>query len=209
MSESSKKASYDREAKVVLVGESGVGKSSLTLRFVTGSFTEATLSTIGASFMSKTIETLDPEPLSIKLNIWDTAGQEKYRSLAALYYRGASCAVLVYDITDRDTFQHAQNYWMSELKTECGTNLVLAVVGNKSDLSLQRVVSIDEGRELAERNNATFFETSALDDVNIVQLFSHLAANLPSLDLKIQAGDELYSIAGHNESTESQWGCMC
>lgn len=203
----SSKKTCDREAKVVLVGESGVGKSSLTLRFITGSFTENTPSTIGASFMSKVINLPGEDPVDVKLNIWDTAGQEKYRSLAALYYRGAVCAIVVYDITNRISFEEAKSYWIDELKQECGSKLVLAVVGNKSDLINERKVSVEEALEFSDLHQAAFFETSAVSDLNITDLFTHLASNLPSLEIK-EAENESYVIQ-NTEQRDFDGRCYC
>jgi small GTP-binding protein len=208
MSDSSKKT-CDREAKVVLVGESGVGKSSLTLRFVTGSYSENTPSTIGASFMSKIVTVPGDQASDIKMNIWDTAGQEKYRSLAALYYRGAVCAIVVYDITNRTSFEEARAYWIDELKRECGSKLVLVVVGNKSDRSVsERTVETEEGLEFAESHQAAFFETSAEKDINITDLFTYLASHLPSLETK-EDDAEAYVLQTNAEPQLGNSVCFC
>eukprot|EP01038_Epipyxis_sp_PR26KG_P008115 gene8115-10990_t len=142
-----------REVKVVMVGESAVGKSSLTIRFVNDHFKENCIATIGASFLSKRISTFKG---LIKFNIWDTAGQEKYRSLASLYYRGVDCAIIVYDITDRNSFKEVQNYWIQELKHQChgSGGLRMCIAGNKCDLIEKREVSEEEGLQLAEQYGA-------------------------------------------------------
>mmetsp|Transcript_32795 Transcript_32795/g.55298 ORF Transcript_32795/g.55298 Transcript_32795/m.55298 type:complete len:203 (+) Transcript_32795:77-685(+) len=181
-----------KEVKVVLVGESGVGKTSLTCRFVNNHFKENSPSTIGASFLSKTMSVRGPT----KFNIWDTAGQEKYRSLATLYYRGADIAVVVYDITNRETFDQIQDYWIQELKHQCQGegSLQVAVVGNKSDLDDRRQVTFDEGKLLAENFGALFYETSAKKPVsNLDEIFLTLALDLPdserSLSVSSRAGN--------------------
>ncbi|KAJ1422746.1 ras family-domain-containing protein [Ochromonadaceae sp. CCMP2298] len=180
-----------REIKVVMVGESSVGKTALTIKFVNNKFQEHAPATIGASFLSRTMKVKVP----MKFNIWDTAGQEKYRSLASLYYRGADIAVIVYDITSRSSFEQVQDYWIQELKHQCfgDDGLVLALVGNKVDLSDRRQVEEAEGRRLADDFGALFFETSAKKTPSLDDLFLALALELPeserSLSMSSNAGN--------------------
>nr|XP_014345660.1 PREDICTED: ras-related protein Rab-5C isoform X2 [Latimeria chalumnae] len=122
--------------KLVLLGESAVGKSSLVLRFVKGQFHEYQESTIGAAFLTQTV-CLDDT--TVKFEIWDTAGQERYHSLAPMYYRGAQAAIVVYDITNTDTFVRAKN-WVKELQRQASPNIVIALAGNKADLANKRAV---------------------------------------------------------------------
>ena len=167
-----------REVKVVLLGDTGVGKSSLVLRFVTNSFKSYSESTIGASFMSKLI-TVDNKP--IKFQIWDTAGQEKYHSLAPMYYRGAAAAIVVYDITRKSSFQTLQN-WVKELKQLGPENIVIAIAANKCDLKEQQEVEPSAARQYAstlESDGAIFVETSAKENTNVSQLFVDLSRRLP------------------------------
>mmetsp|Transcript_5590 Transcript_5590/g.18942 ORF Transcript_5590/g.18942 Transcript_5590/m.18942 type:complete len:136 (+) Transcript_5590:472-879(+) len=131
----------------------GAGKSSLVLRFVKGQFFDYQESTIGAAFLTKTI----PD-LNVKFEIWDTAGQERYHSLAPMYYRGAAAAVVVYDITSADSYERAKS-WVSELQRQGNPNLVIALAGNKADLSSNRVVEADDAQAYAEENNLHFLET--------------------------------------------------
>lgn len=170
-----------REVKVVTVGEAAVGKSSITLRFVHNHFRENNVATIGASFLSKTIYVSKGW---VKFNIWDTAGQEKYRSLASLYYRGVDCAVLVYDITNRDSFEAVKTFWIHELRHQCSGEggLVICLAGNKCDLESQRQVSTEEGRLLASEYGALFYECSAKESENINEIFVAIANQLPELD---------------------------
>lgn len=125
-----------RQAKLVLLGDMGAGKSSLVLRFVKGQFHDYQESTIGAAFLTKTL----PEH-GVKFEIWDTAGQERYHSLAPMYYRGASAAVIVYDITHADSFVKAQN-WVKELQRQGSPNMVMVLAGNKADLAENRQVCV-------------------------------------------------------------------
>lgn len=154
--------------KLVLLGDSGVGKSCIVLRFVRGQFDASSKVTVGASFLSQTIVLQDST--SVKFEIWDTAGQERYASLAPLYYRGASAAVVVYDITNPETFLKAQ-FWVKELQKHGNPVIVMALVGNKADLESQRQVSREEAQEYAESNGMFYIETSAKTSDNVNQLF--------------------------------------
>lgn len=164
--------------KVVLLGESAVGKSSLVLRFVKREFHEFQESTIGAAFLTQTIQIDDT---TVKFEIWDTAGQERYHSLAPMYYRGAQAALIVYDLTSRDSFVKAQN-WVRELQRQASANIVIALVGNKLDLASRRSVEYAEAKSYAEENNLLFMETSAKTAVNVNEVFTAIATRLPKGD---------------------------
>mmetsp|Transcript_24470 Transcript_24470/g.42864 ORF Transcript_24470/g.42864 Transcript_24470/m.42864 type:complete len:227 (-) Transcript_24470:1956-2636(-) len=197
--------------KVVLLGESGVGKSSVALRFVTDEFRPYSEATIGASFMSKSVTIPASSPVMedstsednsenyangnksqstpqrhIGFKIWDTAGQEKYRSLAPMYYRGSSAAILVYDITKPGSFAALQD-WSDELKKNGPPDLVLAVCGNKSDLQEDRLVGRSNGEEYAKSIGALYIETSAKGGEGIDNLFVEVAKRVPP---PITMGDE-------------------
>jgi small GTP-binding protein len=165
-----------REVKVVVLGDTGVGKSSLVLRFATGNYRPYSESTIGASFMSKIIQTRTG---SVKFQIWDTAGQEKYRSLAPMYYRGAAAAIVVYDITRVDTFKTLRS-WVDELRAQGPKDISIAVAGNKADMSDAREIDTKTGKEFAEEIGAIFMETSAKDSLNVDEIFVGIAAKLPA-----------------------------
>ncbi|CAI0410980.1 unnamed protein product [Linum tenue] len=150
--------------KLVLLGDSGVGKSCIVLRFVRGQFDPTSKVTIGASFLSQTIALQDST--TVKFEIWDTAGQERYAALAPLYYRGAAVGVIVYDITSPESFNKAQ-YWVKELQKHGSPDIVLALVGNKADLHESR----EDGIDYAEKNGMFFIETSAKTADNINHLF--------------------------------------
>ncbi|KAL0485187.1 vacuolar protein sorting protein VPS12/21 [Acrasis kona] len=161
--------------KLVLLGESAVGKSSLVLRFVRGQFFEYQESTIGAAFLTQTVPLGDAV---IKFEIWDTAGQERYKSLAPMYYRGAAAAIVVYDITNYDSFLRAKQ-WVKELQRQGNTNIVIALAGNKSDLSDKRKVDFSEASAYAEDNGILFLETSAKTAQNVNEIFVAIARKLP------------------------------
>nr|ACJ86121.1 unknown [Medicago truncatula] len=144
--------------KLVLLGDSGVGKSCIVLRFVRGQFDPTSKVTVGASFLSQTIALRDST--TVKFEIWDTAGQERYAALAPLYYRGAAVAVIAYDITSPESFSKAQ-YWVKELQKHGSPDIVMALVGNKADLQGKREVAVEDGMDYAEKNGMFFIETSA------------------------------------------------
>merc|ERR1711907_90027 len=161
--------------KLVLLGDSAVGKSSLVLRFVRGQFFEYQESTIGAAFLTQNVSLND---YTVKFEIWDTAGQERYHSLAPMYYRGAAAAVVVYDITNADSFVRAKS-WVKELQRQGSPNIVIALAGNKCDLSSKRKVEATEAQEYAKDNGLFFKETSAKTALNVEELFKDIAKKLP------------------------------
>lgn len=158
---------YDYLFKVVLIGDSGVGKSNLLLRFTKNDFLMESKSTIGVEFATRTLKVSGK---TIKAQIWDTAGQERYRAITSAYYRGAVGALLVYDITKKQTFDNTER-WLSELREHADDDIVILLVGNKSDLRHIRAVSTEEGASFAEKNGLFFIETSALDATNVDKAF--------------------------------------
>jgi len=155
---------------LLIIGESGVGKTCLLLRFTDDSFTANHLTTIGIDFKIKIINL---EEKLIKLQIWDTAGQERFRTITKTYYRGAQGYVLVYDITSKDSFDHVK-YWLGEIKKNGNDFVPKVIVGNKSDLEDRRLISTEEGKKFAEEKSIPFMETSAKDGNNVNILFTQL-----------------------------------
>eukprot|EP00250_Pteridium_aquilinum_P004436 c14648_g1_i1 orf=385-1050(+) len=153
--------------KVVLIGDSAVGKSQLLNRFARNEFTLDSKATIGVEFQTRTIVV---DHKTVKAQIWDTAGQERYRAVTSAYYRGAVGAMLVYDITKRQTFDHIAR-WLEELRTHADNNIVIMLVGNKTDLGTLRAVSTEDAKEFAEKEGLFFLETSALEATNVESAF--------------------------------------
>uniref|UniRef100_A0AAY5K2D2 small monomeric GTPase n=1 Tax=Esox lucius TaxID=8010 RepID=A0AAY5K2D2_ESOLU len=152
---------------VVLIGDSGVGKSNLLSRFTRNEFNLESKSTIGVEFATRSIQV---EGKTVKAQIWDTAGQERYRAITSAYYRGAVGALLVYDIAKHLTYENAER-WLKELQDHADSNIVIMLVGNKSDLRHLRAVPTDEARAFAEKHGLSFLETSALDSSNVELAF--------------------------------------
>lgn len=157
--------------KVLIIGEGAVGKTSVASRYTTGAFKESHLMTIGANFMLKNIVLSNGE--SVRLSLWDTAGQEKFRQIVETYYKGSSGVILVYDITRRASFEEL-DYWRSTAEHHV-PDAKYVIVGNKLDLADQREVTEDEGRVLATKWNFPYFETSAMLNLNITELFAKIS----------------------------------
>lgn len=162
---------YDYLFKVLIIGNSGVGKSCLLLRFAEDMFSDNYISTIGVDFK---IRKIDLEGKSIKLQIWDTAGQERFRTITKSYYRGSNGIVVVYDITDRESFEQIQ-HWMSEIDSHASPDVCRLLVGNKCDLEENRAVKTEEGESLARQYGIPFLETSAKDSKNVEEMFITMA----------------------------------
>ena len=159
--------------KVVLVGESGVGKTSIITQFIDQTFQEDIQSTTGGTFSTKSV-VCDGGKI-LKFEIWDTAGQEKYRSLTTMFYKDANAAVMVYDVTRKDSFEEIKNYWSNQIKDNSPENIILAIAANKSDLIEQETVDEGEARNFAKELNAIFVTTSAKSSEGINSLFEEIA----------------------------------
>ncbi|KAI8983733.1 small GTP-binding protein [Pilobolus umbonatus] len=158
---------YDYLFKLLLIGDSGVGKSCLLLRFADDSYTESYISTIGVDFKIRTIE-LDGR--TVKLQIWDTAGQERFRTITSSYYRGAHGIIIVYDVTNHDSFNNIKQ-WMGEVTRYASENVNRLLIGNKSDLTSKRKVEYEEAKEYADTHLVPFLETSAKNASNVEKAF--------------------------------------
>ncbi|KAL1545056.1 Ras-related protein RABA2a [Salvia divinorum] len=165
---------YDYLFKIVLIGDSGVGKSNILSRFTRNEFCLESKSTIGVEFATRTLQI---EGKTVKAQIWDTAGQERYRAITSAYYRGAVGALLVYDITKRQTFDNVQR-WLRELRDHADSNIVIMMTGNKSDLNHLRAVAEEDGQTLAEKEGLSFLETSALEAHNIEKAFQTILSEI-------------------------------
>jgi len=165
---------YDYLFKLLLIGDSGVGKSCLLLRFADDTYTESYISTIGVDFKIRTIE-LDGK--TIKLQIWDTAGQERFRTITSSYYRGAHGIIVVYDVTDQESFNNVKQ-WLQEIDRYACENVNKLLVGNKCDLTNKKVVDYTSAKEYADQLGIPFLETSAKNATNVEQAFMTMAAEI-------------------------------
>lgn len=170
---------YDYLFKVLLIGNSSVGKSSLLLRFVDNAWSDLFVPTIGVDFKIKTM-TIDSK--NVKLQIWDTAGQERFKNITASYYRGAHGILVVYDITDMESFKNINN-WLIEIEKNANKNVYKILIGNKCDLEEKRTVSTQQGKELAETYGMQFIETSAKSNTNVSEAFELLGKEVMKLSL--------------------------
>ncbi|KAJ8331152.1 hypothetical protein BDV3_002496 [Batrachochytrium dendrobatidis] len=165
---------YDYLFKLLLIGDSGVGKSCLLLRFADDTYTESYISTIGVDFKIRTIEL---EGKTVKLQIWDTAGQERFRTITSSYYRGAHGIIVVYDVTDQETFNNVKQ-WLQEIDRFASEGVHKLLVGNKSDLETKKVVDAKTAGEFATQLGIPFLETSAKNATNVEQAFLTMAKQI-------------------------------
>jgi small GTP-binding protein len=172
---------FDYLLKYIIIGDAAVGKSNLLLRYVHGQFKPEYQLTIGVEFGAKNIEISNK---IFRIQIWDTAGQESFRSITRAYYKNSVCAMVVYDITSRDSFNNVMS-WIEDCKNQSPKTIFMILVGNKCDLEDKRQVSYEEGQDLAEKNELLFFETSAKDGINVEELFVNSAKEISK---KIEQG---------------------
>mmetsp|Transcript_7667 Transcript_7667/g.9503 ORF Transcript_7667/g.9503 Transcript_7667/m.9503 type:complete len:209 (-) Transcript_7667:59-685(-) len=200
---------YDHLLKLLLIGDSAVGKSCLLLRFADDTFTDTYVSTIGVDFKIRTI-TVDGKP--VKLQIWDTAGQERFRTITASYYRGAHGIVLVYDVTDEKTFKNVRN-WLNECDRFTSEYVNKLLIGNKCDLEAQRKVQFHTGKEYADTNKMDFMETSAKTNANVTEAFTLVSEHIiQRLDGKANPAGKSGNVdikKGRKAGSGDDKGCAC
>ncbi|CAM0958697.1 unnamed protein product [Alopecurus aequalis] len=167
-------AEYDYLFKLLLIGDSSVGKSCLLLRFADDAYVDTYISTIGVDFKIRTVE-LDGK--SVKLQIWDTAGQERFRTITSSYYRGAHGIIIVYDVTDMESFNNVKQ-WLSEIDRYASDSVCKLLVGNKCDLVDSKVVDTEEAKAFAESLGMTFLETSAKESINVETAFLTMSSEI-------------------------------
>ena len=177
--------------KVVLLGDSGVGKTCIIARYISGSFDKNSPTTNGASFCSKNVR-FEQLGKNLLLDIWDTAGQEKYKALTKFFYKDAAVCILVYDVTRKESFQSLKDYWYSQLKENSEPDIVIGVAGNKSDLYENEEVKEEEAREWAKEIGAVFELTSAQNNTGINDLFLNVGYKFldPSFKPEIEIGNK-------------------
>ena len=165
---------YEYIFKVLLLGNSNVGKSSLFLRFVDDIWNDTFVPTIGVDFK---IKTFDIDEKKIKMQIWDTAGQERFKNIITSYYRGAHGILLIYDVTDKDSFKNLSN-WIIEIEKNANKNVLKLLIGNKTDLEDKRVITYNQGKEFADGYGLKYIETSAKKNLNVNEAFETLGREL-------------------------------
>ena len=177
--------------KVVLLGDSGVGKTCIISRYISGTFDENSATTNGASYCSKNVS-FEKLGKNLLFDIWDTAGQEKYKALTKFFYKDAAVCILVYDITRKETFDNIKNYWYAQLRENSDKNIVIGVAGNKCDLYENEEVKEDEAREWAKEIGAVFELTSAQNNTGINDLFLNVGYKFldPSFKPEIEIGNK-------------------
>mmetsp|Transcript_9921 Transcript_9921/g.17024 ORF Transcript_9921/g.17024 Transcript_9921/m.17024 type:complete len:216 (-) Transcript_9921:364-1011(-) len=191
---------YDYLFKVVLIGDTGVGKSNLLSRFTRNEFSLESKSTIGVEFATRSIQV---DGKTIKAQIWDTAGQERYRAITSAYYRGAVGALLVYDITKPMTYENVER-WLKELRDHADANIVIMLVGNKSDLRHLRTVKTEDASDFCEKETLSFIETSALEGANVESAFQQILTEIYQIVSKkaIDSGQDSVSTPTPGQTIE-------
>ena len=193
-------AKKEAKYKILILGDTQVGKSCFLTRYADNSFQDEYLSTIGMDYKIKNYQAEDGS--TIKLYIWDTAGQDKFRAITRNYYKGADGIILIYDITKKDTFENVRN-WINNIKDEAPDRVVLILVGNKVDDERNRVVPKSEGEEIAKEFNLPFFECSAKSDINVTPVFDTLIKKIIEVNPKNREGQKL----NQNKKAEKKKCC--
>ncbi|GAA5960629.1 hypothetical protein JCM21900_006027 [Sporobolomyces salmonicolor] len=198
-----------KKFKLVFLGEQSVGKTSLITRFMYDTFDNTYQATIGIDFLSKTMYL---EDRTVRLQLWDTAGQERFRSLIPSYIRDSSVAVVVYDITNRTSFLNTSK-WVDDVRSERGNDVIIVLVGNKTDLNDKRQVTTDEAEQKAKELNVMFIETSAKAGHNVKTLFRKIAQALPGMERDAeqqQGANQMIDVSvTPQNTTDNEGGCAC
>ena len=198
----------DFKLKIVVVGDSGVGKTNLIRRFIQDDFQSNSKATVGVEFFSKSFKMNDNV---FKIEIWDTAGQERYKSITAAYYKGAKGGLVVYDVTSKTSFDNVDN-WVSEIKEKASTDMKTMMIGNKIDLKDERAVSTEEALEKAKLLELPLMEASALDSTNVKQAFYDLLKEMykevkKTIDVVEQAEKQNEGVQLDTNQKEEKKGC--
>ena len=215
MSNNKENNNYDMIFKIVLIGDSSVGKTNILSKYISDEYDPDTQATIGVELSTKNY-TFDNN--EVKVQIWDTAGQEKYRSITSSYYKGAHGCLLVYDITRKATFENIDK-WLAEIKLSSNNEINMVLIGNKCDLEDKREVSIEEAQNKAKLLNMAFMETSALNGTNVEKAFNELVNNVyqnnkqifhQDVNIRIDDKDKGVEISQEkNKEQKSEDGCFC
>ena len=193
----SKEEEYGFLFKMVLIGDSGVGKSNLLSRFTRNEFNLESETTIGVEFSTRSVEV---DGKVVKAQIWDTAGQERYRAITSAYYRGAVGALLVYDVTKHTSYENVER-WLKELKDQADSNVVIMLVGNKCDLRHLQAVPTEEAEQFAEQQSLSFIETSALDSTNVETAFQNIITEIYHIVIQKMANNDGPPVGRVGETT--------
>ncbi|EDO47990.1 predicted protein [Nematostella vectensis] len=195
---------FDVACKVMLLGDSGVGKTCLLVRFKDGAFLSGSfISTVGIDYKNKVVEV---DGSKVKLQIWDTAGQERFRSITHAYYRDSHALLLLYDVTNHASFENIRA-WLAEIYEYARQDVIIMLLANKADLTKQRVVSRDQGEKLAKDHNVAFMETSAKTGLNVDLAFMAIARDIKHREANSTTADPQFNIGQYVESQRERPGC--
>lgn len=198
---------FDHLFKILLIGDSGVGKTCLMFRFSDSKFQESYISTIGVDFKMKTLEV---DEKKIRLQIWDTAGQERFRTITSSYYRGANGIIVIFDITEEDSFENVK-HWLSEIERYATDGVVKMLVGNKCDMTEQRAVQTATAEEVAKQLGVAFYESSAKTAENVEEIFQRMARDILKVTKDTSSSAAAQgagvAVAGQGVKGQSSGGC--